>query len=53
MDIAQIANMAHLIVRSGMHVAMWVIVWSGSRAAIGEITVHVYVEAMELAWVEP
>ena len=53
LNIAQIAHVPHLVIWTSMHVAMRVIVRPGSRAPIGQITVHVHMEAVELARVQP
>ena len=48
LDVAQITNVAHLIVGASMRQAVWVPVRTGGEAAICEITISVDVEAVEV-----
>jgi len=40
-NVAQVASVAHLVVRAGMVAPCWVEVWACSRAAVGQIALRI------------
>ena len=48
LDVAQISDVAHLVVGASMRQAVWVPVRTGGEAAVCEIAISVDVEAVEV-----